>query len=301
MTGRIQTASKAPDTEVQAENRRWWNANPMSYDWHKTILASEGTREFYQEIDRRFFSSSSFYRGPAGTSRPFERWIPFDELRGKRVLEIGCGLGAHAQLLSATGCHLTCIDITDRAVDNTRRRLALSGLSADVFSMDAEEMDFHDAEFDFVWSWGVIHHSAHPERILRQVYRILKAGGEFRFMVYHRPSLSGFYSLVRGFLTGKFSRGMSARQVLSFYTDGYLARFYTRRELRELLLNCGFSRLETRILGQKSELLPLPGEGALGSLKRALLRLIPDRLAEPALSVAGYFLFAVAHKDAPGC
>jgi 2-polyprenyl-3-methyl-5-hydroxy-6-metoxy-1,4-benzoquinol methylase len=299
--GRIDTI---PQVSAQAENRRWWDANPMSYDWHKTILAAEGTREFYKEIDRRFFSFSSFYRGATPgdgpLARQFGRWIPFDTLAGKRVLEIGCGLGAHAQLLSEAACNLTCIDITDRAVDNTKRRLALWGLPADVRRMDAEEMEFHEGEFDFVWSWGVIHHSAHPERILQQVCHVLKPGGEFRFMVYHRPSLSGSYSLVRGFLTGKFSQGMSVRQVLSFYTDGYLARFYTRRELRELLLDYGFSRTETRILGQKSELLPLPGKGALGSLKRVLLRAIPDKLAEQALSVAGFFLFAVAYKDAPG-
>jgi 2-polyprenyl-3-methyl-5-hydroxy-6-metoxy-1,4-benzoquinol methylase len=300
MTSRLQMASQASDTQVQAENRRWWDANPMSYDWHKTIRASEGTPEFYQEIDRRFFSSSSFYRGPAAISRPFERWIPFDKLRGRRVLEIGCGLGAHSQLFSEAGCHLTSIDITDKAVDHTRRRLALCGLPSDIRRVDAEEMNFRDAEFDFVWSWGVIHHSADPKRILQQVYRVLKPGGEFRLMVYHRRSLSGFYSLVRGFLTGKFSQGMSSRQVLSFYTDGYLARFYARRELHELLQDSCFSRIETRILGQKSELLPLPGKGALGSLKRDLLRFIPDRLAEQVLSVAGYFLYAVAYKDAPG-
>lgn len=285
---------------AQAQSRRWWDANPMSYDWHKTILSAEGTLEFYQEIDRRFFSSSSCYRGPNPSSRPFEKWIPFERLRGKRVLEIGCGLGAHAQLLSEAGCHLTCIDLTDRAVENTRRRLDLCGLPADVRRMDAEEMDFVDGLFDFVWSWGVIHHSAQTDRILRQVCRVLKPAGELRFMVYHRNSLSGFYSLGRGFVTGKFFRGMSVRQVLSFYTDGYLARFYTRREIRELLLDCGFSRIETRVLGQKNELLPLPGAGVFGSAKRALLRIIPDRLAEKALSIGGYFLFAIAHKDAPG-
>jgi len=269
----------------------------MSYDWHKTLQPSEGTREFYEEVDRRFFSSSSFYRG----ERPFEKWIPLDRLRGKRVLEIGCGLGTHAQLLSDAGCDLTCIDLTEKAVENTRRRLQLRGLHAAIRRMDAETMDFPDSEFDLVWSWGVIHHSSNTERIVQQVFRVLKPGGEFRLMVYHRHSLSGLYCLVRGLLTGKLFKGMSAQEVLSFYTDGYLARFYTRRELRALLMRCGFSQIETQVLGQKSELLPLPGKGASGRLKRSLLRGLPDGLAERMLSVAGYFLFAIGRKSAPEC
>lgn len=280
---------------VQAESRGWWEANPMSYDWHKTLPAAEGTPEFYDGIDRRFFASSSFYKG----KRPFERWIPFDQLKGKRVLEIGCGMGAHAQLLSEAECDLTCIDLTEKGVASTRRRLESRGLRADIRRMDAEHMDFPDGEFDFVWSWGVIHHSADTDQIVRNVFRVLKPGGEFRLMVYHRRSVSGLYCIVRGLLTGKFFKGMSVQQVLSFYTDGYMARFYTRRELRDLLARCGFSRVDTKVLGQKSELLPLSGKGVSGRAKHALLRILPDALAEAALSVGGYFLFAVARKNTP--
>jgi ubiquinone/menaquinone biosynthesis C-methylase UbiE len=284
-----------PHDLVQAESKGWWEANPMGYDWHKTLQAPEGTPEFYDGIDRRFFASSSFYRG----KRPFEKWIPFDQIKGKRVLEIGCGLGAHAQLLSEAGCDLTCIDLTEKGVTSTSRRLDLRGLRADVRQMDAERMDFPDNEFDFVWSWGVIHHSADTAQIVRNVFRVLKPGGEFRLMVYHRRSVSGLYCIARGLLTGKFFKGMSVQQVLSFYTDGYLARFYTRRELRELLMSGGFSSVDTKVLGQKSELLPLPGKGAIGRLKYGLLRILPDALAESALSVAGYFLFAIARKNTP--
>ena len=284
-----------PHDHLQAESKGWWETNPMSYDWHRTLQAPEGTREFYDGIDRRFFTSSSFYRG----KRPFEKWIPFDQLKGKRVLEIGCGLGAHAQLLSEAECNLTCIDLTEKGVTNTRRRLNLRGLHADIRQMDAEHLDFPDGEFDFVWSWGVIHHSADTEGIIRNVFRVLKPGGEFRLMVYHRRSISGLYCLARGLFAGRFFKGMSVQQVLSSYSDGYLARFYTRRELRELLMHCGFSQVDTRVLGQKSELLPLPGKGASGRVKHALLRILPDGLAERALSVAGYFLFAIARKKVP--
>lgn len=279
--------------ETQVRSKLWWEKNPMSYDWHRTIPAEEGTPEFFQEIDGRFFRSSPFYAG----KRPFERLIPFDCLQGKRVLEIGCGLGAHAQLLAEAGCHLSCIDLTQKGVETTQRRLALRGLTAEVRRMDAEGMAFPDGEFDFVWSWGVIHHSADPEKIIRQVYRVLKPSGEFRVMVYRSRSLWAWLSVFRGLASGKFFKGMSREEVLSFYSDGYLARYYTQTEFADLLKRCGFSSVETHALGQKSELLPLPSKGASGGLKLALLARLPDGLAEWLLSRVGSFLFAIARKN----
>jgi 2-polyprenyl-3-methyl-5-hydroxy-6-metoxy-1,4-benzoquinol methylase len=284
------TIADVSQDQLQEKSRQWWNTNPMTYDWHKSIQPAEGTREFYEAIDERFFKSSSFYQG----KRLFERLIPFDRLKGKRVLEIGCGIGSHARLLAESGCQLTCVDLTSRAVENTRKRLQLWGLHADVRQMDAEHLDFPDGHFDFVWSWGVIHHSPNTEQIIRNVRRVLKPEGEFRLMVYHRRSVSGLYCLVRGLLSGKFLQGMTVQDVLGHYTDGYLAQFYTQGEFRDLLQRCGFSHAETSVLGQKTELIPLPGSGASGYLKRALLRCLPDSVAESILSRLGYFLFAIA-------
>ena len=131
---------------LQSNSQLWWNKHPMSYDWHGTSPAPEGTREFFEEIDRRFFYASPFFRG----ERPFAALIPFEAIKGKRVLEIGCGQGSHTQLLAQAGCRVTAIDITKRAVELTKSRLSLNGLAADVIEMDAEQMEFGDAEFDFV-------------------------------------------------------------------------------------------------------------------------------------------------------
>ncbi len=212
------------------------------------------------------------------------------------MLEIGCGMGAHSQLLAGAGCRLTCIDLTERAVEMTQARFLQKGISADVRLMDAEQMAFPSGEFEFVWSWGVIHHSGNTERIVREVHRVLKSSGEFRFMVYHKRSLLACTSLFRGVVSGKVFQGMSIPDILSFYTDGYLARFYRRSEILEMLRRGGFATVDTHVLGQKSELLPLPGRGATGRLKSALLAGIPDRLAEHLLSVVGSFLFAIARK-----
>jgi 2-polyprenyl-3-methyl-5-hydroxy-6-metoxy-1,4-benzoquinol methylase len=118
----------------------------MSYDWRQTISAPQGSSGYFNEIDQRFFTAFPFYAGDP----PFSRLIPFGELASARVLEIGCGLGSHAQLLAQSGCILTAIDLTDTAVETSRRRLGLQGLSADVLVMDAGHLDFPDNTFDLV-------------------------------------------------------------------------------------------------------------------------------------------------------
>lgn len=278
--------------QIQERNRSWWNQTPMSYDWREKIALPEGTREFFDEVDARFYSSSPFYRA----ARPYGRLIPFDQLKGKRVLEIGCGLGLHSELMAAAGARLTAIDLTPRAVGLTRKRLALKGLEADVRVMDAEHMEFPENEFDFVWSWGVIHHSAHTERIVGEVYRVLKTGGEFRSMVYHKRSINALGIMTRGLLTGKFFRGLTPADVFNIYSDGYHARFYTANEFTGMLEGHGLFIKDTKILGQKSELVPLPGNGISGRVKYSLVPVIPNSVAEKILSVVGGFLFVTVEK-----
>ncbi|HEV7860742.1 MAG TPA: methyltransferase domain-containing protein [Pyrinomonadaceae bacterium] len=278
--------------KIQERNRSWWNQTPMSYDWREKITLAEGTREFFDEVDSRFYSSSPFYRA----AQPYGRLIPFAQLKDKRVLEIGCGLGLHSQLMAEAGARLTSIDLTPRAVDLTGKRLALKGLKSDVRLMDAEKMEFADNEFDFVWSWGVIHHSAHTERIVSEVFRILKPGGEFRSMVYHKRSINALGIMTMGLLTGKFFKGLSAEDVFNIYSDGYYARFYTGSEFTKMLGQHGFSIKDVKILGQKSELVPIPGSGLSGRVKYTVVPVIPDALAEKILALVGGFLFVTAQK-----
>ena len=124
--------------DVQRKVAAWWDSHPMTYDWHHTSPHMEGTLEWFEEIDHRFFNRFASWFAQESGKKPFSLLIPYEQLRGQRVLEIGCGTGAHARLLAETGCALTAIDLTQYAVDLTRQRLALWELSADVYRMDAE-------------------------------------------------------------------------------------------------------------------------------------------------------------------
>ncbi len=105
------------------------------------------------------------------------RFADFESATGKRVLEIGVGMGADFLRWVRAGAHATGLDLTERAVTLTRQRLEAEGLVADVRVADAEALPFPDGQFDIVYSWGVLHHTPDPGRALAEAARVLAPGG----------------------------------------------------------------------------------------------------------------------------
>ena len=159
----------------------------------------------------------------------------FDSAAGKRVLEIGVGMGADFMRWVRAGAVATGVDLTQRAVDLTRRRLEGEGLTADVRIADAESLPFPDDHFDVVYSWGVLHHTPRPDQALREAQRVLAPGGELRLMLYHRHSWVAFAAWVRFcLLRGKPLAGLRAA-VAQVESPGTQA--FTASELSALLPN----------------------------------------------------------------
>jgi ubiquinone/menaquinone biosynthesis C-methylase UbiE len=277
----------------QDANKSWWEASPMRYDWREEIGADPGTEAYFREIDRRFFSSAAKYM--PWRELPFDNIIPFDDLGSKDVLELGVGQGTHAQLIAPRCKSFTGIDLTSHAANMTSRRFRVFGTPGNVVQMDAEEMTFADGSFDYVWSWGVIHHSADTRRVLQEVHRVLRPSGVCTVMIYYRSWWS-FY--VCGFLRrtfqSQFRKQGNLHHVIQAATDGAIARHYLASEWTALAGQ--FFRVERiTIYGQKSDILPLPR----GMLKRSLESVIPDsfgRLLTNRMRM-GAFLVATMRKE----
>src|SRR6266576_2996394 len=109
------------ERDWQEANRKWWESHPMRYDFSEHVEAEEFSREFYQEIDARFFADVRTFM--PWNAIPFDPLIEFASLRDKDVLEIGVGNGSHAQLISAAALSYTGIDLTDYGVRSTTERL----------------------------------------------------------------------------------------------------------------------------------------------------------------------------------
>ncbi len=152
---------------------------------------------------------------------------------------------------------MTAVDLTEAAVDLARRNAALQGLSVDVRRGDAEDLDCPNASADFVFSWGVLHHTSDTARAVVELARVLRPGGRGLIMVYHRHSLryfgKGLYWLL---VKGKLLRGHSMASVQRFFTDGYYHRHFTAGDLSRMLAGAGLSVRTTAVTHMAKSMVP---------------------------------------------
>ena len=276
--------------EGQKLNHNWWQDNPMTYDWEVTLRLVPGSSEWFEEIDRRFLSSAYFAQAMDGS--PFGRFLRPEIVNNRTVLEVGCGMGTHAMLLAKAGAQLTAIDLTEKAVEMTRRRFEIFGLSGHIERADAEKLPFPDQVFDTVWSWGVIHHSSSMETCLSQITRVLRDKGRLFLMVYYRPSLAYYLhcGFLRGLLLGQLLH-KSLQQIYVDASDGFYARVFSKGELHTLLQE-NYEDISMTVVGMKAELYPIPRT----RLKEKIEQLTPNWLASAILSRFGSMIVVEARK-----
>lgn len=216
--------------QLKERVRAFWEEEPCGT---KTADAQPGTREFFEQVERRRYELEPFIPPFAD----FERW------HGCDVLEVGVGLGTDFVRFVRTGARATGIDLTEAAVEAVRRRLEYEGLSADLRVGDAESLPFADATFDLVWSYGVLHHTPDTARALREIRRVLRPSGEARVMLYARHSWLGLGAWVRwALLRGR--PWLSIADVLATELESPGTKAYTEDELRRLFAD--FSSVEIR-------------------------------------------------------
>ncbi len=258
----------------------------MSYDWKDNISQEKFSLAWFDDADRRFVEGASLF---AHGETIFDRIIPFSELRDKRVLEIGCGMGLHTELMLRAGARVTSIDLSPTSVMATTKRLEAKGLQGDVRQMDAEKLDFPDEHFDFVWTWGVIHHSSHTGRAVREIHRVLKPGGETRIMVYNLEGMPSYLTMMSKF-SWKFWFGGSLDELLWAMSDGYSARYYSRDTLADLL-ETFFENVAVSTFGQPADAIPLPRR-----LRNAVGRIVSIERQRRWGNARGSLIFGVARK-----
>jgi len=216
----------------------YWDARPCNIRHSPQLV---GTRAYFDEVEARKY----FVEPHIPPFADFPRW------KGKRVLEIGCGIGTDTISFARAGAKVTAVDLSPKSLEIARTRAEVYGFS--------DRIQFHCAngeelsssvpveKYDLVYSFGVIHHSPHPDRILSQLRHYLAPGGALKLMVYHRHSWKAAW-IVLGTGRARFWRldELVARNSEA-QTGCPVTYIYTREEARRFVEAQGFRVTDVRV------------------------------------------------------
>jgi 2-polyprenyl-3-methyl-5-hydroxy-6-metoxy-1,4-benzoquinol methylase len=169
--------SRAPSGRDRrlAAVRSYWDENVSHWP---IATAPVGTLPFFEQTEQYRFEKLDY----------LPRRIDFAGWAGQRVLDLGCGIGNDAARFARGGAEVTGIDLASGAIELARRNFALRGLAGTFRVMDGEALEFQDDAFDLVYCHTVLHFTPEPARMVRQIHRVLKPGGQAILMVVNRRS-----------------------------------------------------------------------------------------------------------------
>lgn len=211
--------------------QRYWDQRPCNIRHSPKPV---GSREYFDEVEARKYLVEPHIPRFA----EFERW------RGKRVLEIGCGIGTDTINFARHGADVTAVDLSSQSLELARKRAEVFGLSDRVhfFHGSAEDLAsiVPPQPYDLIYTFGVIHHTPHPERVVEQMRAYARPGTTIKIMVYNKLSWKVFWILM-GYGKGQFWRlNELVAQHSEAQTGCPVTYTYTRAEGRTLIEHSGF-------------------------------------------------------------
>jgi 2-polyprenyl-3-methyl-5-hydroxy-6-metoxy-1,4-benzoquinol methylase len=211
--------------------KEYWDRRPCNIRHSPKPV---GAREYFDEVEaRKYFVEPHIPR-----LAEFPRW------QGKKVLEIGCGIGTDTTSFARHGAFVTAVDLSEKSLDVAKKRAEVYGLKDRIrfYQGNAENLtELVPVEpYDLIYSFGVIHHTPHPERVLEQIGRYAHPGSTIKIMVYHRYAWKVFWILAT-YGKGQFWRmpELVARHSEA-ETGCPITYTFSRRELGDLLERYGF-------------------------------------------------------------
>lgn len=136
------------------------------------------------------------------TEKHWELFYSPDEVKGKSVLDAGCGTGIFSIIFANNGAgQVTGIDISNGSLETARNLKDKFQLQNTCFRKeDMLNLPFPDNSFDIVWAWGTVHHTTDPLRAIDELIRVLKKEGSLLLAVYTRTRLTFLHEIIRKIL-----------------------------------------------------------------------------------------------------
>lgn len=148
------------------------------------------------------------------------------DLRGRSVLDAGCGDGAFAVAAWAKGARISGVDASQAMLEAAHTRALSNGAKVDLVHASVEELPFPAGTFDVVVMASVLCTIQDPLRAVSEAARVLRPGGRLVLGELHVWSLWSLSRRLRGWLGNQFWRGV---------------RFWTVGEIRAMVHHVGLN------------------------------------------------------------
>jgi SAM-dependent methyltransferase len=159
----------------------FWNARPCNIRHSDKEV---GTLEYFEEVDAKKYRVEPHILDFANHK----------EWKNKDVLEIGCGIGTDAVRFLKAGANYTATELSYESAEIAKKRFDVYGYDVDIHIGNSETLSefLPEKKYDLVYSFGVIHHTPHPEKIISEIKKYLKDDGTLRIMLYAKDSWKGY-------------------------------------------------------------------------------------------------------------
>ena len=218
--------------------RTFWDKQPCNIR-HSSFKI--GTKEYFNEVEKRKYFVESH----------IPKFAQFDIWRDKDILEIGCGIGTDTINFIRAGARITAVDISSKSISIAKRRAKVFKLKNDVkfFVHNAEKLSkFLPSEtYDLIYSFGVVHHTPNPERLIQQFAYFSHKGTILKIMVYNHYSWRVVQIILKSGLKIFQGLGNAIAENSEAQTGCPVTHTFSKREIRKLLEQNGFSIKEISI------------------------------------------------------
>jgi 2-polyprenyl-3-methyl-5-hydroxy-6-metoxy-1,4-benzoquinol methylase len=212
--------------------REFWDRRPCNV---RHSIKPAGTLEYFEEVERRKY----FVEPHIPEFAQFSRW------KGKKVLELGCGIGTDSINFARKGAHLTAVDVSERSLEICRQRFDIYGLQAQFYCGNIEDLTsfLPPQRFDLIYSFGVIHHTPNPKNVLAGIKKVCSPNTEVRIMLYSKWSWKVLWILLTyghgaiwklQHLVRAYSEAQTGCPVTYYYSFREIAQLFKEFEIQSI-------------------------------------------------------------------
>jgi len=191
--------------------KKFWDDRPCNLRHSKKKV---GTREYFDEVEKKRYIAEPHIL----------EFVDFKSWNGKKVLEIGCGMATDGINFARNGADYCGTDLSEKSLELAKKRFEVYNERGKFYSGNSEELSsFVPIEiYDLLYSFGVIHHSPCPEKIITEIKKYMNGNSILKIMLYAKDSWKN-YMIDAGFDQPEAQYGCP------------IANTYTKEEVSNLL------------------------------------------------------------------